>query len=103
MKNVPGISGVLLLIFLINSCKKKEVPTLTTSEITNITGTSATCGGVITDYGSGSIVACGVSWSTGITPTLNDCKSSDIGGSGSFTSKIPVRAREPMRPVCVRV
>jgi hypothetical protein len=88
MKNILRIPGVLLLIFLVHSCMKKEVPTLTTSEIINITGTSAICGGTITDEGSSTIVACGVCWSTGITPTLTDSKSSDVAGAGTFTSNI---------------
>jgi hypothetical protein len=88
MKYILRIPVVLLLILLINSCKKKEVPTLTTSEITNIAGTSATCGGTVTEEGSGPIVACGVCWSTGVNPTLNDSKTSDIFDAGAFTSTI---------------
>jgi starch-binding outer membrane protein SusE/F len=74
------------LITIVHSCKKEKVPTLTTSSITNITGTAATGGGTITDEGSGTVIARGVCWSTGITPTILDNKSQDGGGVGTFIS-----------------
>src|SRR5659263_566150 len=40
---------VILSILFIPSCKKEKRPTLTTTEVINITGTSATSGGTITD------------------------------------------------------
>ena len=87
MKNLIIITSLLLLVS-INSCKKEEKPTLTTSEITNITGTSATSGGTITDEGSGTVIARGICWSTAITPTLADSKTTDGAGAGSFTSNM---------------
>jgi len=88
MKNIFRISGIILLIILIHSCKKEEIPTLTTAEITSITVASAKSGGVIT-YDGGAIVSeRGVCWSTNINPTINDNKTSDGAGEGSFTSDI---------------
>jgi uncharacterized protein (TIGR02145 family) len=88
-----SIIGLLLLgtVSIIHSCKKvadASLPTLTTSTISNITGTSATSGGTIIREGSGTIVSRGVCWSTGTTPTINDSKTSDGAGAGSFTSSI---------------
>jgi len=92
MKNRKVLVGVVLLItlFVFHSCKKEkgEVPTLTTSDVTNITGTSATCGGTITDEGSGTIVERGVCWSKGITPTTIDSRTIEGGGAGSFLSNM---------------
>jgi uncharacterized protein (TIGR02145 family) len=91
MKNVFKVSGVILFVLsiqFIHSCKKKEVPTLTTSAITSITGISAISGGTITDEGSGTIITRGVCWSTNITPTIADSKTQDGAGAGSFTSYI---------------
>ncbi len=68
-----------------NSC---SFITLTISSITNITGTAVTGGGTITDEGSGTVIARGVCWSTGITPTILDNKSQDGGGVGTFISNI---------------
>jgi uncharacterized protein (TIGR02145 family) len=86
--NISKIIFIVLSIFLIHSCKKEKVPTLTTATVTNITGTTATGGGTITDEGSGTVIARGVCWSTGITPTIADSKTADGAGSGTFTSNI---------------
>jgi hypothetical protein len=86
--NIAGFIFITLFISLIYSCRKKEVPTLTTSVITNITGTSATSGGTIISEGSGTVVSKGVCWGTGIDPTITDNKTTDGAGTGSFTSNI---------------
>jgi len=90
MKNLIKLStlGFLILSTISYSCKKKEVPILTTNEITNIRSISAICGGIITDEGSGEVIARGVCWSTGTRPTINDNKSLDGTGLGSFSSNI---------------
>ena len=77
-----------IFITITYSCKKDEVPTLTTSEINNITGTTATAGGVITDEGSGSVIAKGVCYGTSTNPTIEDNITSDGTGAGTFTSNI---------------
>jgi len=64
------------------------LPTLTTNAITNITETTATCGGNITDDGGATITARGVCWSTGSNPTIADNYTSDGNGTGAFTSSI---------------
>ena len=64
--------------------------TITTSDVTNITPTSAMCGGTIT-LASGNtlpVTARGVCWSTNHNPTINDSHTSDGTGSGTFTSSI---------------
>jgi uncharacterized protein (TIGR02145 family) len=91
MKNLLLNSGVILFFLVtisIHSCKKQEVPILTTSEIINITATSATCGGTITDEGSGTITARGVCWSTEGEPTIADNTTINGSGIGSFISTI---------------
>ena len=70
----------------INSCTKKEVPVLSTASVTEITSTSATCGGTITAEGSGTVVSLGVCWGTEAEPTINDFKTSELAGSATFKS-----------------
>jgi len=65
-----------------------DLPTITTSNITNITSSSATGGGNVTNSGSGSVTARGVCWSTSQNPTINNSKTVDGSGTGSFTSNI---------------
>jgi hypothetical protein len=62
---------------------------LTTSAISNITTTTATGGGNITDAGGLSITARGICWSTLPNPTTDDGMVVDAGtGTGGFTDLI---------------
>ena len=90
MKYILKITGIgfLLLISVLFSCKKEKVPTLTTTTVTNISGTTATSGGTITDEGSGTITVRGVCWSTTLTPTIADKKTVNGAGAGTFTSNL---------------
>ncbi len=67
----------------------QAAPTLasTTSE-SNLTANTATSGGEITDDGGAAVTVRGVCWNTTGTPDINDDKTSDGTGSGSFTSDI---------------
>ena len=69
---------------------KSLAPSVTTAEVTNITETSATSGGNVTDDGGAEITARGVVWNTSQQPTLtsNDGYTTDGPGIGSFTSII---------------
>ena len=66
-----------------------ELPTVTTSDVMNITESSAQCGGVITDDGGGDILAKGVVWSRKENPTVDlSTRTNDGTGLASFTSNI---------------
>jgi uncharacterized protein (TIGR02145 family) len=67
---------------------KVAVPGLTTTTITSITQTSAVSGGNIIEDNGGDITERGVCWSTTINPTINNDKTSNGGGIGSFTSTL---------------
>ena len=91
MNKLYGIPLVILLILSIipiHSCKKEAVlPTVTTSDATNVTGTTASCGGTIISECTGKVTSRGVCWST-VYPTISDNKTTDGAGAGSFTSNI---------------
>jgi len=79
-----------MVLFLYNSCKKdkeKTVPVLTTLSISNITSTTATCGGNITG-GCPLVSERGVCWSKGSNPTTADSKTTDGTGQGNYASTI---------------
>jgi hypothetical protein len=82
------VFSLLVIPFITSSCRKNEVPTLWTSEITNITITSATSGGIVTDKGSGTIVEQGICWSKDIIPTVANSKTNVGGGAGTFICNI---------------
>ena len=80
----------VLMIPLLLNCKKEPIlePTLEISEVTNITSTTAVCGGVFTNGGSSNVNNRGVCWSVNASPTIADSKTSNGGGIGSFVSNI---------------
>jgi len=80
--------GLIVTVLFLNSCNADKIPTVETSDITNITGTTAESGGTITDMGTGDIIARGVCWREGITPTTEDNKTTDGTGTGNFISSI---------------
>jgi uncharacterized protein (TIGR02145 family) len=60
--------------------------TLTTLPVTNISGTSATSGGNITNDGGSAITQRGIVWSTTPNPTTASSSTNEGSGAGSFTS-----------------
>jgi hypothetical protein len=78
--------GFFFLPGFLISCE--ELPSLTTSPITSITGISAKSGGTITSEGSGLIIECGICWSKSITPTILDERTLEGGNLGSFISNM---------------
>ena len=68
---------------------EKGLPVVTTAEVTDITYTSAICGGEVTFDGNVEVIARGICWSTSQNPTIEDNKTIEGYGVGSFTSQIP--------------
>jgi hypothetical protein len=64
------------------------LPELTTTEVTQITASSAVAGGTVTDDEGIPVTARGVCWSTSAYPTISDNKTANGTGTGSFTSEL---------------
>ena len=64
-----------------------NLPDLTTNAVTGINAYTATCGGRVTSSAH-PVTARGVCWSTSHYPTVNDSKTTDGTGVGSFTSSL---------------
>lgn len=62
------------------------LPIVTTEPVTDITFTSATSGGNVTNDGGADVSARGVCWSTSQNPTIDDNHTNDGTGTGIFTS-----------------
>lgn len=62
--------------------------TIYTNDVSEITTSSAKCGGVVTANGDFTITTRGVCWNTSQNPTINDSYTSDGQGLGSFTSNL---------------
>ena len=89
MKNTFKLLTIVFLFAFIHSCKKDKptIPIVTTSTVKEISYTSATSGGNVTDDG-GSITTRGVCWGTTSSPTISDSKTEDGTGVGEFTSTL---------------
>ena len=64
------------------------IPTVTTAAVSEVTSTTATCGGNVTDDGGATVTARGVCWSTSHNPTTSGSHTTNGSGTGSFTSSI---------------
>jgi hypothetical protein len=63
-------------------------PTVTTTNISAITNSSASSGGNVTSDGGSAVTARGVCWSTSTNPTIANSKTENGTGTGSFTSSL---------------
>lgn len=83
---VSLFTALILVTVLSYSCKKGEIPLVTTAEITGINPTSVTTGGTIVDDGGSEIISRGVCWNTSGKPTTANQRTIDGSGAGSFVS-----------------
>jgi len=99
MRNKPTIilSSVLAILTLLTfiSCSKDkpstppaQVPTLTTAAVSDITPTTARCGGIISSDGGAIVIHRGVCWNTNPMPVYFHDQTYDSTGTGTFTSII---------------
>ena len=87
------ITLAFVIMATFNACKPKPEPepntpgsvSVTTSSVSNITETSAKCGGTVTASGY-SVGSCGLCYSELPNPTINSYITSDQVGTGTFTS-----------------
>lgn len=80
--NQSGTSYGDQVTFTTSPCK----PVVSTIEVSDVTGTSAGCGGNVTDNGGGEVTSKGVCWGTESGPTNTGPHTTDGSGTGSFTS-----------------
>ncbi len=86
--NIYRLPITFILLIFISGCQKEILPIVITTEVSNITKTTAQSGGNITSEGSGTIIERGVCWSTDPSPNISDSRSKDGAGAGSFSSLI---------------
>lgn len=80
---------LVALAFVMFSCKPEiEKPTVETSSIYEVTGTTANVVGIITSDGGAEVTARGVCWNTESNPTIENDLTNDGAGTGSFISNI---------------
>jgi uncharacterized protein (TIGR02145 family) len=82
------LSFIFVLGMLSGSCKKEEIPVVTTAIVSSVTQTTAISGGTITSKGSSTITQQGVCWSTMLNPTIADNIIIESTGNSSYASNI---------------
>jgi hypothetical protein len=78
---------VLSLLILV-SCKKKEIPVVSTTAVSNITVSGVTSGGNVTSDGNAGVTARGVCYGATQSITITDPHTTDGSGAGTFTSTV---------------
>ena len=89
--NIPNNVAVVDKIINVDS-----IPTITTSNVSNITQFTATSGGNVLSDGGASVSLRGVCWNTTGNPTISDNKTFDARGTGEFTSELSELTPETM-------
>lgn len=82
------VSGTVVYLDAIKFGNAELPKVTTTTNVANVTATSATSGGNVSQNGNNQVTTRGVCWNTSPNPTINDKKTTDGSGTGSFTSNI---------------
>lgn len=85
--NAAGTAYGSQMEFTTSDCPA-DPPAVTTSAIGSITETTASGGGEVTFDGGVGVTERGICWNTSPNPTTEDNKTSDGGGTGSYTSEL---------------
>lgn len=79
---------LLAVVTFLMSCDKAEMPVVMTNDVMQITETTAKCAAKVESDGGAEVTAKGVCWSKEQNPTIDDNKTTEVGGVGEFTSNI---------------
>lgn len=75
---------LMIMVFAIG-CRKSQVPTVETTQVSNITITTATIGGFVSSDGGSDVIERGVCWGRNANPTNNSNMINAGQGLGSFS------------------
>lgn len=83
-----GNSQIMFPVYQTLQSNVKSIPATSTSTISSITSSSASCGGEVLNTGGYDVIARGVCWSTSSNPTTSNSKTTNGSGLGSFSSSL---------------
>lgn len=76
---------LITILLLATGCKREDIPTVETTDVSSITRTTATCGGKIISHGDSEIIERGICWSTSDKPDMSDNIKIDDSDNNSYT------------------
>jgi hypothetical protein len=90
------IVGLFVACITILSCEKsnsgsetpKVLPTVTSASVSNLTNTTLTFGGDVTNVGDSPVISKGVCWGLSSNPKITDNKCEGGSGTGSFSCNV---------------
>lgn len=85
------IIALFIILLAHTACKQEDdngLPVVTTSEVNNISITSASSGGNVISDGNALVTGRGVCWSTSQNPTIANNRTNEGQGVGTFSSNI---------------
>lgn len=88
MRKLIRISGFILLVLAVQSCKKADIPTISTLSVSEISYSTASSGGEVKSDGGSPVIARGICWNSSPDPTILNSKTSENASNESSTSKI---------------
>lgn len=88
MKNFTPVLFIMCLASIIQFCQKISLPDIKTSTVSELSDTSVTCGGTVTDDGGSPVMARGICYNSYPSPDLSGYHTIDGTGTGSFTSRV---------------
>ena len=90
MKKVSLIFTITVFLFALGCNKKKssQLPTVTSTSVSDITSSGAKSGGNVTNDGGSTVSSKGICWGTSPNPTITDNKTIEGSSTGSFVSTI---------------
>ena len=89
MLQKTAITITVFILLAFTGCKKnKRQPLITTLNVSNITISTADCGGVLYAEGDAPVTEKGLCWSDAYNPTIDDHKLECGSGEGSFTGQM---------------
>ena len=81
-------NGTIYASNIVSFTTENGLPTVTTTEISNITAITAKGGGNVTNNGGYAVTARGICWNTLGSPEVDDSHTTNGNGNGSFTSNM---------------
>jgi uncharacterized protein (TIGR02145 family) len=88
MRSAFGIFLVFFILVFPRCTKVNNLPGVLTSEIAEVTQTTAESGGYVSYDGGDPVISRGVCWSTERNPTVNHFKTTDGSDTGKFVSRL---------------